>query len=66
MTEMDRFLVTILLLAAAFLVMIAVAAIVERAGERELQRKAPRPRIPADERELLGDDWRDHAGRWGR
>jgi hypothetical protein len=65
-TEVDRLLFTIVLLSAAFLVMFLLAAIVERAYEVEERRRRYRPRIPKREQDLLGEDWRDRAGRWSR
>ena len=65
-TEVDRLIFTIMLLALGFLALFLVAAVVERAYEVQERRRQPRPRIPAREKELLGDDWRNRAGRWGR
>ena len=66
MTEFEGFVVTMLYLCIAFLALFAVAAIVDWATIRSAEREERRPRIPADERRLLGDDWRDRAGRWSR
>lgn len=65
-TEIDRLLFTIVLLSAAFIVLLLVTAAVERAYEQERRRHRPRPKLSRRERELLGDDWRDSAGRWSR
>lgn len=65
-TEVDRFIFTIVALSIAFIILFMVAAVVERAYEREQRRNQPRPKLPERERDLLGDDWRDHAGRWSR
>lgn len=66
MTEFDGFLLTLFYLLIGFMALFAVAAIVDWGEDRSVRRSKKRPRIPADERRLLGDDWRDHAGRWSR
>ena len=58
-TEVDRFLLTIVLISLGAIAMFLVAHVIERAYERDARRNRPRPKIDARERELLGDDWRD-------
>lgn len=65
-TEVDRFVFTILVISLGIVAMTLIAAVIERAYERECRRNRPRPKLPERERDLLGDDWRDHAGRWSR
>lgn len=58
-TEVDRFLFTIVLISLGAIAMFLIAHVIERAYERDARRNRPRPKIDARERELLGDDWRD-------
>ena len=61
-TELDRLAFTVVLLSVGFLVLFLVAEVIERAYEREERRKRRiAPKIERRERELLGDDWRDHV-----
>lgn len=66
MTEFEGFLVTLFFMLICFFILFAVAEIVEWGTERSIRRGEPRPKIPEEERRLLGDDWRDRAGRWSR
>lgn len=65
-TQLEAFIVTVALIGIAVFVMTAIATVIESAYERECRRNRPRPSLPDRERQLLGDDWRDHAGRWSR
>lgn len=56
-SEVDGFLFTIVLLSLGFIALVLVADVIERSYEREQRRRRPRPRIPDNERRLLGDDW---------
>ena len=65
-TQAEAFIATVALIGIAVFVMTAIATVIEAAYERECRRNQPRPRLSELERQLLGDDWRDHAGRWSR
>ena len=65
-TQVETFIATVALIGIAVFVMTAVATVIEAAYERECRRNRPRPGLSDRERELLGEDWRDHAGRWSR
>ena len=65
-TQVEAFIATVALIGIAVFVMTGIATVIEAAYERECRRNQPRPRLTERERQLLGDDWRDHAGRWSR
>ena len=65
-TQVEAFIVTVALIGIGIFAMTAIATMIEAAYERECRRNQKRPKLPERERQLLGDDWRDHAGRWSR
>ena len=66
LSPIEAFIVMVALIGIAVFVMTGIATVIEAAYERECRRNQPRPRLTERERQLLGDDWRDHAGRWSR
>lgn len=65
-TQVEAFIATVALIGIAVFVMTAVATLIEAAYDRECRRNRERPKLPEREYELLGEDWRDRAGRWSR